>query len=131
LLIYTGLELRGGGHSTEQLVAALRYKPEDREFDSRWCHQNFLLTQSFRSHYGPEVDTASNRNEYHEYFLGSKDGRCVGLTTLLSSCADCLEIWEPQLTILACIGIALVILPCRGKGRLMTNLCRHGGEVYA
>ena len=24
----------------------------------------------FRSHYGPGVDTASNRNEYHVYFLG-------------------------------------------------------------
>jgi len=25
-----------------------------------------------------------------------KDGRCLGLTTLPPSCADCLEIWEPQ-----------------------------------
>jgi len=25
-----------------------------------------------------------------------KGGRCVGLTTLQPSCADCLEIWEPQ-----------------------------------
>ena len=30
-----------------------------------------------------------------EYFLGSKGGRCV-LLTLPPSCADCLEIWEPQ-----------------------------------
>ena len=27
---------------------------------------------------------------------GGKGGRCVGLTTLPSSCAYCLEIWEPQ-----------------------------------
>ena len=27
---------------------------------------------------------------------GGKGGRCVGLTNLPSSCADCLEIWEPQ-----------------------------------
>jgi hypothetical protein len=27
---------------------------------------------------------------------GVKGGRCVGLTTLPSSCADCLEIWKPQ-----------------------------------
>jgi len=27
---------------------------------------------SFRSHYGPGVDPASNRNEYQEYFLGVK-----------------------------------------------------------
>jgi len=44
----------------------------------------------------PGVDSASNRNEYQEYFLVSKGGRCVGLTNLPPSCADCLEIWEPQ-----------------------------------
>ena len=27
----------------EQLVVALRYKPEGRGFDSRWCHWNFSL----------------------------------------------------------------------------------------
>jgi hypothetical protein len=26
-----------------QLVEALRYKPEGRGFDPRWCHSNFLL----------------------------------------------------------------------------------------
>jgi len=25
-----------------------------------------------------------------------KGGKCTGLTTLLLSCANCLEIWEPQ-----------------------------------
>jgi len=43
-----------------------------------------------------EFDSASNRNEYQEYFLGGKGGRCLGLTTLLPSCVDCLEMWEPQ-----------------------------------
>ena len=61
-----------GGHAVAQLVEALRYKPEGRGFDSRWCHWNFSLTYSFRPHYGPEVDSASNRNEYQEYFLGVK-----------------------------------------------------------
>ena len=28
--------------------------------------------KSFRSHYGPGVDSATNRNEYQEYFLGVK-----------------------------------------------------------
>jgi hypothetical protein len=54
------------------------------------------LTQSFRPHYRPGVDSASNRNEYQDYFLGIKGGRCVGLTTLPHSCVDSLEIWEPQ-----------------------------------
>jgi hypothetical protein len=84
-----------------QLVEALRYNPEGCGFDSRWCHWNFSLTQSFRPHYG----RASNRSEYQEYFLGDKGGRCVGLT-LPPSCADCLEIWEPQPPGLqACNGI--------------------------
>jgi hypothetical protein len=44
----------------------------------------------------PGVDSASNRNEYQEYFLAGKGGRCVGLITWPPSRADCLEIWEPQ-----------------------------------
>ena len=32
----------------------------------------FVDIKSFRSHYGARVDSASNRNEYQEYFLGVK-----------------------------------------------------------
>jgi len=32
----------------------------------------FSDIKSFRSHYGPWVDSASNRNEYQEYCLGVK-----------------------------------------------------------
>ena len=39
---------------------------------SRSYHWNFSLTYSFRSYYGPGVDSASNRNEYQEYFMGVK-----------------------------------------------------------
>jgi hypothetical protein len=94
------------------LVEALRYKPEGRGFDSRGCQWNFSLTYSFRSHYGPGVDSACNR---YEYFLGGKGGRCVGLQTLPPSCAECLEIWEPQ-PVQACNGIALHL--------------RHGAATY-
>jgi len=43
---------------------------------------------------GVEVNLAemSTRN----VCWGDKGGRCVGLTTLPPSSADCLEIWEPQ-----------------------------------
>jgi hypothetical protein len=51
-----------------QLVEALRYKPEGRGIDSRRCQCNFSLTLSFRSRYGPGVDSASNNNEYQEHF---------------------------------------------------------------
>ena len=46
------------GHAVAQLVEVLRYKPEGSGFYSRWCH--------------PGVDSASNINEYKEYFLGIK-----------------------------------------------------------
>jgi hypothetical protein len=45
------------------VVESLRYKLEGRGFDSRWCHWIFFI-------YG--IDSASNRNEYQEYFLGVK-----------------------------------------------------------
>jgi len=60
------------------------------------CHWNFSLIKSFQPKYGTEVDSASNRNEYQKYFLGGKDGQCVRLTTLPHSCADYLDIREPQ-----------------------------------
>jgi hypothetical protein len=55
-------------------------------------HWNFL----FRPHYGPGVYSASNRNQYQEYFpREGKGGQCVGLT-LPHARADCHEIWELQ-----------------------------------
>jgi len=40
-------------------------------------------------------------------FPGGKGGRCLGLTTLSSLCADCLEIWElqPPGTLGTCPGL--------------------------
>jgi hypothetical protein len=91
------------------------YKSEGRCFDPSWCqwifhsipqwlrcrvtnrkvagsipagaNGFFIDIKSFRSHYGPGVDSASNRNEYRDYFLAVKSGRCVRLTTLPPSCA--------------------------------------------
>jgi len=61
--------------------------------------------------------------------LGRKDGRCVGLTTLLTLFANCLEIWEPQHpgTLRACTGFALLlrvkfIMEIRSR---RTNLTGH------
>ena len=69
------------GDRGSTVVKVLLYKSEGRWFDTRWCHWNFSLTYSFRSHYGPGVTTAYNRNEYQEYFLGGKNGRFARLTT--------------------------------------------------
>ena len=80
-----------GGYAVAQSNETLRYKPEGRGFTSRGS-SDFSLTLSFRSHYGPGVDSAFNRNNYQMCSLGGKNGRCVGLTTLPPSCADCLNV---------------------------------------
>jgi len=72
----------------------------------------FIDIKSFRSHYGPGVDSASNRNEYQEYFLGVKGGRYVRLTTLPPSWAvvtksGSLNFLEPSGPVQACNGTAL------------------------
>ena len=91
------------------MVKALRYKPTGLGFDSRWCHWNFSLTKSFRSHYGPGVDSASDRNEYQVHFLG---GKSVSLTSFPPSCAIVmksgnLNFLEPSGPLQACKGTAL------------------------
>ena len=60
----------------------------------------FIDIKSFRSHYGPGVDSTSNRNEYQEYFLEVKGGLCVRLKTyhlpvLLSRNLGTLTSWKP------------------------------------
>ena len=60
----------GGRGST--VVRVLCYESEGRWFDPSWCHWNVSLIKSFRPHYGPGVNPASNRNEYQEHFLGVK-----------------------------------------------------------
>jgi hypothetical protein len=59
-------------HGVAQLVDALRYKPEGRDFDFRWCHWTFSFTLFFRAHDGFGVELGSNRNEYQKYIVGVK-----------------------------------------------------------
>ena len=103
------------GHAASQLVEALRYKPEGRGFDSRWCHCNFSLTQSYRPQYGPGVDSASERNEYQKYFLGVKGDRWLGLTTyhlhvpiVLKSGSH--NLLEPSGPVQTCKGMVYILL---------------------
>jgi hypothetical protein len=42
-IIYIKLQSKPGARCGA-VVEALRYKPEGRGIDSRWCHWNFLLT---------------------------------------------------------------------------------------
>jgi hypothetical protein len=82
------------------------------------------LALNFRPRYGPGLDSNSNRNEHKEYFLGVKEGRCVGLTILLLACAvfKCgrLDLSEPSGLLQACTGIALLVL-----FRIYSHICGH------
>jgi len=66
------LDIRYGGTAVARW---LRYWATDRKVPgsiSAGVSGFFIDIKSFRSHYGPEVDSASNRNEHQEYFLGAK-----------------------------------------------------------
>jgi len=82
----------------------------------------FIDIKSFRSHYGPGVNSASNRNEYQEHFLGDKDGQCVRLTTLPPSFAVVmksghLNFLEPSGTLQACNGTDFYFRKNASRGR--------------
>jgi hypothetical protein len=57
----------------------------------------------FRPHYGPGVDPASKCNEDQGYLQWGKSGRCLRLTTLPPSRADCLEILGAMYRLLICL----------------------------
>ena len=55
------------------VAKVLCYKSEGRWFDPSHSVSGFFIDiKSLRSHYGPGIDSASDRNEYQEYFLGVK-----------------------------------------------------------
>jgi len=82
-----------------QLVEALRYKPEGRGFDSPMVLLEFFIDIILLAALWPlgltqPLTEMSTRN-ISWGGGGINGGRCVRLTTLPPSCADCLEIWEP------------------------------------
>jgi hypothetical protein len=100
------------------LVGTLRCWPEGRWFNSRWCHWNLLFTI-------PGVDSASNINEYQEYFLRGGLRRPVrkadNLTTFM--CRSC-GILEAPGPVQVCTGIALYVV--RICDTNVTPLCTTG-----
>ena len=66
----------------------------------------FFIDIILQPHYGPGIDTASNRNEYQEYFLVG------GWGVNLAPCGDRHEIWEPQPpgTLWACPGLSMPVM---------------------
>jgi hypothetical protein len=69
----------------------------------------------------PAASTSSG-NEYQEYFVLGKGGRCVALTLLPPSCADCHAVWEPQLLELRAVQGLLY--------RLIVNSVHCAKHVY-
>ena len=95
------------------VVKAVRYKSEGPGIDSKRWHFQFILWQlTFPCALG---SIQPLKNEYQDIH-GGKGGRCVRVTTLPTSCAECLVIWslnrpEPSGSHRPVIGIALPFLP--------------------
>ena len=85
------------GHRRNSIAISLSIRACGGGVGSGTDSWKFSSSWSIRAQVGPGIVSASDRNEYQEYFLGGEKGkgnRCVGLTTLPPSHADCLEIWE-------------------------------------
>jgi hypothetical protein len=75
----------------------------------------FSLIYSFCPHYGPGIDSASNRNEYQKYFPGVKvagayDGQTYYLRVPIVLKSGSLNLLESSGPVQACNGIALTLL---------------------
>jgi len=93
------------GRSVAQLVegtgrqagrSRVRFPMVSSEFF--YCHNPSIRTMA------PGLTQILTEKKVPEIFPGGKVGRCVWLTTLRPSCADCLEIWgtQPPGTLRAC-----------------------------
>ena len=83
------------GHAVAQLIEALRYRSEGRGFDSRWGHWIFHgLNPSGRTVTLGSTQSLTRVPGISPGGLeeGSKGSRCIELTTLPLSGADCLEV---------------------------------------
>ena len=60
------------GDRGNTMVKVLCYKSKGRWFDLSWCQWIFHWHKILPIALGPGVDSASNINEYQEYFLGVK-----------------------------------------------------------
>ena len=100
------LHLRGGGGE------ALRYKPEGRGFDSRWCHWNFYWhnpsgrTVALGSTQ-PLTEMSTGNISWGVKAAGAYDWQSYHLHVLIFSKSENLNLLEPSGPVQACNGIAL------------------------
>jgi hypothetical protein len=80
------------------------------------------------SHYGPGVDSASNKNEYQECFLGVKAACAQGsqpchLHVLIVMKSRSLNLLEPSEPVKACNGISLLYVVYLFNQQCMKRVC--------
>jgi hypothetical protein len=75
--IYIYIYIYKVGHAVAQLVEALRHK-RGGGVRLPMVSLEFSIGTILPVAKRPGVDSASNRNEYQEYFLRGKGGRCLG-----------------------------------------------------
>ena len=98
------------------MVKVLCYKSQGRWLDPSWYQWIFHWHKSFRSHYGPGVDSAWQK-WVPGAFPGGKGGRCVRLTTYhhpvpLSRNLGALTSWNPLGLSRPVMGLLYLFFTC-------------------
>ena len=99
-------------HTVAQLLEEPRYKPKSRGFDSRWCHCNFSLTQSFGRTMALGLTQSLTEMSTRNIFCGVKPAGAWGwqpyhLNVLVVSESGSLNLLEPSGPVQACTRIVL------------------------
>ena len=101
------------GHAVAQLVQAMRYKPECRGFDFRFCRWNFPLPQSFQPHYislgstQPLTEVSTRYITWGVKAAGRRADRSYYLHVSIVLDSARLKLLEPSGPVQACNGVVL------------------------
>jgi hypothetical protein len=96
------------GHAVARLVEALRYKPEGRGFEFRWCHLGFFIDNTLPATLGSKQPLTEMSTRNISWEVNTANAYHLRVPIVLKS--GSLNLLERSGPVLACIRIALPLL---------------------